>query len=103
MAMPAPITAPVDKPFVAPVQLDVNLTNLTDRVVHAHESIPMERGAKEMVLLYPQWIPGTHSPTGPISRVAGIATKVDGKRVQWVRTRCMFMHSTFRLPPDRRR
>jgi predicted metalloprotease with PDZ domain len=83
--LPPPIAAPVDRPYGGPIELDVNLTNLTDRVVHARERIPVERGAKEMVLLYPQWIPGNHSPTGPISRLAGIITSVDGKRVQWVR------------------
>jgi predicted metalloprotease with PDZ domain len=83
--MPPPIVAPVDKPFVGPIELDVNLTDQTHRVVHVHERIPVERGAKEMVLLYPQWIPGNHSPTGPISHVAGVVTQVDGKRVQWVR------------------
>ena len=83
--MPPPIVAPMDKPYAGAIELDVNLTNLTDRVVHVREQIPVERGAKELTLLYPQWIPGNHSPTGPISRVAGIITSVDGKRVQWVR------------------
>jgi len=81
------IVAPVDKAYVGPIQLDVNLTNVTDRAVHVHERVPVESGAREMVLLYPQWIPGNHSPTGPISRLAGIITSVDGKRVQWVRDR----------------
>ena len=85
--MPPPIVAPVDKPYVGPVQLSVDLTNVTDRVAHVRERIPVESGAKELVLLYPQWIPGNHSPTGPISRLAGIVTTVDGQRVQWVRDR----------------
>jgi predicted metalloprotease with PDZ domain len=83
--MPPPIDAPVDKPYVGPVQLEVDLTNPNDRVAHVHEQIPVKHGAKEVVLLYPQWIPGHHSPTGPISRLGGIVTSVDGKRVQWVR------------------
>lgn len=83
---PPPIPTPVDKPYVGPVQLEVT-PNVTDRLEHVHESIPVESGAKELILLYPQWIPGNHSPTGPISRLAGIVTRVDGKRVQWVRDR----------------
>ena len=83
--LPPPIVAPVDKPYVGPVQLEVDLSNITDRVDHVRERIPVEEGAKELVLLYPQWIPGNHSPTGPISRLAGIVTSVDGRRVQWVR------------------
>lgn len=83
--MPAAIPAPVDRAYVAPVQLSVDITNLTDRVIHVRETFPVESGAKELVLLYPQWIPGAHSPTGPIERLAGIFTSVNGKRVQWTR------------------
>ncbi|HEY3929355.1 MAG TPA: peptidase M61 [Candidatus Koribacter sp.] len=83
--LPPAIAQPVDRPYVGPVQLEVNASNLTDHVLHVRERIPVERGAKEMVLLYPEWIPGHHSPTGPISSVAGVVTSVDGNRVQWVR------------------
>jgi predicted metalloprotease with PDZ domain len=83
--MPPPIAAPVDQPYAGPVQLHVDLTNVRDRVEHVTEEIPVPPRSKELVLLYPQWIPGTHSPTGPISRLAGIVTRVDGARVQWVR------------------
>jgi predicted metalloprotease with PDZ domain len=85
--MPPPIPAPVDKPYAGPVQLTVDLTNFTDRIWKSHEEIPVEPGAKEMILLYPEWIPGDHEPSGPIAALAGIVTKVDGQRVQWVRDR----------------
>jgi predicted metalloprotease with PDZ domain len=85
--MPPPIAAPVDHPYAGPIELSVDITNVTDRIAHVHEHIPVEPSAKELVLLYPKWIPGNHSPTGPISRLAGIVTSVDGKRVQWVRDR----------------
>ena len=85
--MPPPIASPVDKPYVGPVQLTVDATNVTDRVEKVHEEIPVEPGAKELTLLYPAWIPGDHAPSGPLERLAGIVTKVDGTRVQWVRDR----------------
>ena len=85
--MPPPIAEPVDKPYVAPVKLMVDLSDNARRVATVHEEVPVAKGAKELVLLYPQWIPGNHSPTGPISKLAGIVTTVDGKRVQWVRDR----------------
>ena len=85
--MPPPIATPVDKPYNGPIQLSVDLTDITDRVEKVHEDIPVEPGAKEVVLLYPQWVPGDHSPTGPISALAGIVTSVDGKRVPWARDR----------------
>jgi predicted metalloprotease with PDZ domain len=87
VAMPPIIPAPVDKPYPGPIQLAVDITNVADRVQKVHEDIPVEPGAKEMVLLYPEWIPGAHSPVGPISALAGIVITVDGKRAQWVRDR----------------
>lgn len=83
--LPAPLPAPVDKPYPGTIQLEVDAANTVDHVLHVRERIPVDRGAKEMVVLYPEWIPGDHSPTGPISRVSGVFTQVDGKRVQWVR------------------
>jgi predicted metalloprotease with PDZ domain len=83
--MPPPMAAPVDQPYAGPLRLEVDLTNVRDRVAHVREEIPVPPNAKELVLLYPQWIPGAHSPIGPISRIAGIVTSVDGKRVQWIR------------------
>src|ERR1043166_2779313 len=79
--MPPPIAAPVDQPYVGPVQLDVDLTSVGDRVAHVRERIPVPAKAKELVLLYPQWIPGAHSPVGPISRIAGIVTRSEERRV----------------------
>ena len=58
--MPPPIVAPVDKPYLGPIDLTVDLTNIADRVEKVHEEIPVEPGAKEMVLLYPEWLPGAH-------------------------------------------
>lgn len=85
--MPAPISAPVDKPYAGPIKLSVDIANVTDRVGKVHEEIPVTPGMEEMVLLYPEWIPGDHEPSGPISALAGIMTSVDGRRVQWVRDR----------------
>jgi predicted metalloprotease with PDZ domain len=85
--MPPPIATPVDKPYVGPITLSVDLTNVTDRVAHVHEDLPVDKGAKEFTLLYPEWLPGDHEPSGPISRLGGIVTTVDGQRVQWVRDR----------------
>ena len=99
------IPEPVDKPYIGPVKLSVDISNNADRIASVHEEIPVaspgrdtgksagkgagkgRTAANEMILLYPQWIPGNHSPTGPISKLGGIVTTVDGQRVQWVRDR----------------
>ncbi len=81
--MPPPIVAPADIPYPGTITLLVNLTNTADRVVTVHETIPVRTG--ELTLLYPQWIPGAHSPRGPIDKVAGLFVKADGKTIPWVR------------------
>lgn len=63
----------------------VDATDVHRRIVDVHETIPVQGG--ELTLLYPEWIPGNHSPTGPISKIAGLITTADGKRVAWVRDR----------------
>src|ERR1700690_3037143 len=61
--LPPPIAAPADVPYPGTISLLVDLTNITDRVVNVHETVPVE--GREITLLYPEWIPGTHSPEGP--------------------------------------
>ena len=85
--MPPSVVAPVDKPYAGPIELTVDISNNVDRVERVHEEIPVTPGAKELTLLYPQWLPGDHEPSGPIESLGGIVTKVDGTRVQWVRDR----------------
>ena len=83
--MPPPIEAPANRPYPGAISLQVDLTDTVHRVEKVHEQIPVVPGAREVVLLYPQWIPGTHEPAGSISAVAGLVTKVDGAPVQWLR------------------
>lgn len=97
--MPPPIPQPLDKPYVGPIHLTVNVTNTTDRVEHAHEVIPVVPGSKQMILLYPEWLPGDHEPDGPIKMLGGIVTTVDGHRVQWVRDRVNMYAFHVPLPP----
>jgi hypothetical protein len=46
---------------------------------------PFRRQPGPLTLLYPQWMPGNHSPTGPIDKIAGLVVKANGKTLQWTR------------------
>jgi len=83
--LPPPIVAPADKPYPGAVELVVDLTDNARRIASVHESIPVE--GSTLTLLYPQWIPGNHSPTGPISKLGGLFVKANGKAIPWVRDR----------------
>lgn len=84
--MPPPIKAPVDEPYPAgTIRLSVSATDVAHRVIDVNETIPAQPG--ELTLLYPAWIPGNHSPTGPISEFAGLDVTANGKRLPWTRDR----------------
>jgi hypothetical protein len=46
-------------------------------------SMPAKPGA--MTLLYPEWIPGEHGPTGPIANLVGLKLQAGGKTIPWKR------------------
>jgi len=83
--LPPPIPAPVDKAYEGTISLSVDVTNITDRILNVHETIPAKPG--EITLFYPQWMPGTHSPSNPVANMAGLVVMADGKRIPWVRDR----------------
>jgi predicted metalloprotease with PDZ domain len=83
--LPPPVPAPVDQPYLGTISLSVDLTNVNDRVLNMRERIPVKPG--EITLLYPQWLPGTHSPSNPVVNLAGLVIMANGKRVPWVRDR----------------
>jgi predicted metalloprotease with PDZ domain len=45
--------------------------------------VPATEG--ELVLTYPKWIPGEHSPTGPVQQLVGLRFSAGGKPIAWRR------------------
>src|SRR5436190_7118210 len=82
--MPPPIAAPADVPYPGTIQLRVDATDIDHRIFTIHETIPV-RGGQPIVLLYPAWWPGHHSPVGRADMLAGLTVHAGGKRVEWVR------------------
>src|SRR3954463_9898452 len=83
LAPVAPIPAPVDKPFPGEIQLRVDASDSARRIFRVHETISGISG--DTVLLYPKWLPGTHSPEGAIERVAGLRISAQGTEIGWTR------------------
>ena len=52
-------------------------------MLHATLSIPVQPGP--LTLVYPQWIPGEHGPTGPIDNLAGLVISANGQQLAWKR------------------
>ncbi|HLX12445.1 MAG TPA: M61 family peptidase [Bacteroidota bacterium] len=65
------------------ITLSVDATEAPRKLLHSTESISTSGGA--MTLYYPQWIPGEHGPTGPVTDVAGLKISIGGKEIAWKR------------------
>jgi len=61
----------------------VDATDAHRGVFHSHLVIPAAAGA--MTLVYPKWIPGEHTPTGPLMQLAGLHVRAGTSEVPWTR------------------
>jgi predicted metalloprotease with PDZ domain len=82
--LPPAIQQPKDVPYPGVIRLEVDATDLAHRVYHIRETIPVASSGP-MVLLYPQWIPGTHAPDGPLHNFAALRISAGGKPLKWTR------------------
>src|SRR6185312_8860588 len=79
----ADVPAAQNVPFPGSLKITVDATDVARRIFRVHEVIPAQPGP--LTLLYPQWLPGNHSPTGPIDKLAGLVVTANGKTLAWKR------------------
>ncbi len=80
------ISAHAQTPSVAAataITLDVDASAITRKLVSARERLPVNSGP--LTLVYPEWIPGNHGPTGPITDVVSVEFLAAGKPLPWQR------------------
>ncbi len=65
--------------------------------MHARLTIPVAPGP--LVLVYPQWIPGEHAPTGPVTDVAGLVIRAGDQVVHWRRNETNMFEIQCDVPP----
>jgi len=66
-----------------PVRLSVDLREATKHIFHAKLTLPVASGP--LTLVYPKWIPGEHSPVGPVINLTGLVFRAGGKEIEWQR------------------
>ncbi|MDH3521002.1 MAG: M61 family peptidase [Myxococcales bacterium] len=72
-----------------PIDLHVDMSRAPQRILHARLALPVQPGP--LTLLYPQWMPGEHGPTGPVADLVGLVISAKGKPIPWNRdSRDMF-------------
>ena len=73
-----------DIAYPGTIQLTVDASDVQRGIFNIHEHVPVP-GAGDFVLLYPEWLPGTHSDEGQINKVAGFRATAAGRELQWKR------------------
>jgi len=67
------------------IRLDVDASDTVRGVFRVTETIPVAAGARDLVLLFPSWLPGKHAPRGMLAELADIRFEVNGKPIAWRR------------------
>ena len=97
------IAAPRDIKFPGVMLLDVDATDITRAIFSVRQTIPVPADARnsgEMVLLFPEWLPGNHAARGEIEKLAGLRFSVDGQPVTWRRDSLDVYALHIALPAD---
>src|SRR6476469_3319922 len=65
------------------ISLHVDATEASRNILRSTLKIPVKPGP--LTLFFPKWIPGEHTPTGPINDVVGLKLSAGGKLIPWRR------------------
>jgi predicted metalloprotease with PDZ domain len=77
------LTIVLTLPVAAQTHISVDATDSARRLYHVKMTMPVKPGP--LTLLYPQWIPGEHGPTGPITDLVNVRISADGSNIPWRR------------------
>jgi predicted metalloprotease with PDZ domain len=77
---------PQDTPWPGgTIGLAIDATDTARNVYRVTETIPVPAETRQLVLLYPEWLPGNHAARGPIAQLSNIRFLADGKPLVWHR------------------
>lgn len=67
----------------ASARLEVDAREAPRGIERVHLVLPVKSG--KLTLLYPKWLPGEHSPDGPIAGLSGLKFSSNGQSIAWQR------------------
>jgi predicted metalloprotease with PDZ domain len=70
-----------DSPRAATLEIDA--TEAARQLFHSHLTLPVQPGP--LVLHFPKWLPGTHTPSGAVNSVVNLRLSAGGKDIAWRR------------------
>lgn len=66
-----------------PASVEVDAREAPRGIERVHLVLPVKPG--KLTLLYPKWLPGEHSPDGPIAGLSGLKFSSNGQSIAWQR------------------
>src|ERR1700688_5315661 len=66
-----------------PATIDVDAREAPRGIMTAHLRLPVSAGP--LTLVYPKWLPGRHSPAGPLTSLGGPRFTAGGRPLPWRR------------------
>lgn len=81
----APLPATADAAYPGTIRIHVDASDKVNRTFVTTQDIPVAEGVRELILVYPEWLPGNHAESGQIQRVSRLAFAADAGAVSWER------------------
>jgi predicted metalloprotease with PDZ domain len=67
----------------ADLSIRLDAREVARKVIHTEMTLAVSPGATTLV--FPKWIPGEHSPSGPLDSMIGLVIEANGQRLAWSR------------------
>ncbi len=80
-----------------PIRITADLTESARHLYHAEIDLPVQPGP--LTLTTPVWIPGSHSPNGPLSNITGVRFEGAAKSIPWRRDDLVLSQFHLTIPP----
>ncbi len=96
------VTQAAPKPPASPILITADFTDTSRKLYHAEIDLPVAPGP--LTLTTPKWIPGSHSPNGPIADITGIVFTANGpggqkQTLEWRRDDVNLFEYHLTIPP----
>lgn len=78
------IPAARDLPYPGTMEISLDTTDTLRGIFQVRQRVPVS-GPGDLVMLFPEWIPGNHKAAGELSKVAGIRFSANGRPLAWKR------------------
>ncbi len=81
---------------ILPLTVSIDAREANFGLVHTRETIPVKPG--RVTLSFPKWIPGHHSPSGPINSVVNLVFRAGARTLAWHRDDVELFHFVVDVP-----